>query len=307
MTTKFGWTWMLVGCAAVAGAVGAKTFRIQDSVLLFGDYNELRIVTAEEERLVHPPVNVKYNGGYFAFPSLAPRGDFVAWGFATEAQVAWPDVRIRFALGVYSVAQQRWKTYGDFETIGDAAISPDGANVAVVAGQREAPRLQILDLARETFIEAASPRGLPEHAYLSWSPDGARISTVLERGEKDPVIAIVDLATGHVRELTQGFAARWSPDGQWIAYYPTDDQCMLVHPDGTGVKRALKLKDSWFASKHFGWGAPVWSPDSRQLLFNVVKNDGPALDVVLLDVATGRTTTTVTSGFPVFGWARRAK
>jgi hypothetical protein len=79
---------------------------------------------------------------------------------------------------------------------------------------------------------------------------------------------------------------------------------MRVHPDGTGVKPALKLKDSWFASKHFGWGAPVWSPDSRQLLINVVKNDGPALDVVLLDIATGRTTT-VSSGFPVFGWARR--
>ena len=81
---------------------------------------------------------------------------------------------------------------------------------------------------------------------------------------------------------------------------------MLVHPDGTGGELALKLKDSWFASTRFGWGAPVWSPDSRQLLFNVVKNDGPALDVVLVDIATGRTVTKVTSGLPVFGWARRA-
>ena len=48
-------------------------------------------------------------------------------------------------------------------------------------------------------------------------------------------------------------------------------------------------------------------PTTRQLLFNVVKNDGPALDVVLLDVVTGRTTDEVTSGLPVFGWARRAK
>ena len=79
---------MLAGCVAVAGAAGAKTFRIQDSVLLFGNYNEVRIVTADEERLVHPPLDVKYNGGYFAFPSLAPRGDFVAWGFATESEVA---------------------------------------------------------------------------------------------------------------------------------------------------------------------------------------------------------------------------
>lgn len=303
MTTRIGWALIFIGCAAAGVGAGAKTFRIQGAMLLFGNYNELRIVTAEEERLIRPPVDVKYNGGYFAFPSLAAWGDLVAWGFATESQVT-PNVRIRFALGIYSVAEQRWKTYGDFETIGDASVSPDGTRVAVVAGQREAPRLQIFDVARETFTQAGSPRGLPEHAYLSWSPDGAQIATVLERGDKPSMVAIIDLATGQVRDLTEGFAARWSPDGQWIAYYSTDEECMLVHPDGTGAKRAWKLKDSWFASKHFGWGAPVWSPDSRQLLFSVVKNDGPALDVVLLDLPSGRTTTKATNAIPVFGWAR---
>jgi hypothetical protein len=117
MMTRFGWMWMLAGLAVVASAAGPKTFRMPDSVLLFGNYNEIRIVTAEGERLVRPPVDVKFNGGYFAFPSLAPSGEFVVWGFATESHVAWPDVRIHFALGVYSIAQQRWKTYGDFETI----------------------------------------------------------------------------------------------------------------------------------------------------------------------------------------------
>lgn len=303
MTTRIGWALIFIGCAAAGVGAGAKTFRIQGAMLLFGNYNELRIVTAEEERLIRPPVDVKYNGGYFALPSLAARGDLVAWGFATESQVT-PNVRIRFALGIYSVAEQRWKTHGDFETIGDASVSPDGTRVAVVAGQREAPRLQIFDVARETFTQAGSPRGLPEHAYLSWSPDGAQIATVLERGDKPSMVAIIDLATGQVRDLTEGFAARWSPDGQWIAYYSTDEECMLVRPDGTGAKRAWELKDSWFASKHFGWGAPVWSPDSRQLLFSVVKNDGPALDVVLLDLPSGRTTTKAKSAIPVFGWAR---
>ena len=45
---------MLAGCVAVAGAAGAKTFRIQDSVLLFGNYNEVRIVTADEESIQTP-------------------------------------------------------------------------------------------------------------------------------------------------------------------------------------------------------------------------------------------------------------
>jgi hypothetical protein len=48
----------------------------------------------------------------------------------------------------------------------------------------------------------------------------------------------------------------------------------------------------------------VWSPDSRQLLLNVTKDGGPLLDVVLLDLASGQTTTKSTSGLPVFGWVR---
>ena len=68
--TRFGWAWILMGCAGVAVAAGEKTFRIHDSVLLFGNYNEVRIVTAEGERLVRPPVEAKCNGGYFAFPGV---------------------------------------------------------------------------------------------------------------------------------------------------------------------------------------------------------------------------------------------
>ncbi|HET9261879.1 MAG TPA: hypothetical protein VFO14_02440 [Vicinamibacterales bacterium] len=57
-------------------------------------------------------------------------------------------------------------------------------------------------------------------------------------------------------------------------------------------------------SRSFGWGSPVWSPDGKQLLLNVSKDGTPLLDVVLLDLASGRTTTKSTSGLPVFAWVR---
>jgi Tol biopolymer transport system component len=63
----------------------------------------------------------------------------------------------------------------------------------------------------------------------------------------------------------------------------------------------MALKDGWFTYKEFDWGGPVWSPDSKQLLLNVRKNGGPD-DVILLDLATGQTTTKSKNGLPIFAW-----
>jgi len=132
-TIRFGWTWMLAGCVAVAGAAGAKTFRIQDSVLLFGNYNEVRIVTADEERLVHPPLDVKYNGGYFAFPSLAPRGDFVAWGSRPnrrwrgrtfESGSRWESIRSRSSAGRRTETSRRSAMPPSLRTVRRSLSSP---------------------------------------------------------------------------------------------------------------------------------------------------------------------------------------
>ena len=53
-----------------------------ESVLVFGNYNELRIVTPSGSHVVHPPVERGYNHSYLTYPSIASRGDLVAWGFA---------------------------------------------------------------------------------------------------------------------------------------------------------------------------------------------------------------------------------
>jgi hypothetical protein len=143
-------------CVVVAvillGATGVRTdrgltFSLPDALLLFGDYNQLRVVTADDEHVLHPAVDEGYNRGYFALPSIARQDGVIAWGFA----VRWDEIRrhdkARFALGLYSRANRQWRTYGDFDDIGDAGISADGTKVAFIARAYGRLTLQILDVA----------------------------------------------------------------------------------------------------------------------------------------------------------------
>src|SRR5580704_18171925 len=96
------------------------TFSMPESVLLFGSSNfELRIVADTSVQVLKPPARQ----GAFNYPALAPDGSRVAWGFPLE--VAPPNQRRHFALGVSPAVKQEWKTSGDFEAIGAAAFSPD--------------------------------------------------------------------------------------------------------------------------------------------------------------------------------------
>ena len=268
------WSIALVLCVVGVGAQSGKTFSMPNSVLLFGGSGQLQVVTPTSAQVVWPPVDLKYNSGYFAYPSLEPRGDLIAWGFATEASTNRTAPRLRFGLGLYAVPQQTWRTYGEFDYIGDTAFSADASKVAFVADYSPGttPRLMIFDVLAERFHDATGQKGMQNHAGRSWSPDARRLVTMIHRGEERSIV-VLDLATGNVQELGPGFWPRWSPNGKWIAYH-TGRQCLIVHPDGTGAETVLTLKDGSFAGRSFGAGGPVWSPDSIQLLINVVKDEG---------------------------------
>jgi WD40-like Beta Propeller Repeat len=145
----------------------------------------------------------------------------------------------------------------------------------------------MFDIPGERMVEGPYQRGIWLRGTPSWSPDGTRLAVQIHRTDESSFIAVLDIKSGEARPVGDGFQPQWSRDGKWIAYY-SGRTCVVVHPDGTGSTIALTLKDGWFTHKEFGWGSPLWSPDSRQLLLNVTKNGGPSLDVVLLDGATGK-------------------
>jgi Tol biopolymer transport system component len=238
----------------VAGAATERTltFSLPDSILLFGHYNDLRVATRTGEQSLRPLVDVGYNSGYFAPPSISPRGDAIAWGFAVEWQEDRRRDRARFALGVYSLAAQKWTTFGDFDDLGTAAYSPSGARIAFVGRESGKQQLFIFDVAKASWAAAPYPTGgLRLNAALSWSPDEKQLAVEVQRGaNRKPVIAVLDIATGDVRILGEGRDPMWSPDGQWIAYYePGGASCLLMRPDGTGLRVVKRFRQSLFSNR----------------------------------------------------------
>jgi len=278
------------------------TFSMPGSTLLFGTYGELRVVTPDHSETVKLPVEVPGNLGYFAHPSLSPRSDLIAWGFIHEWQQDGPKDRAHFTLGVYSLTQKAWKTYGDFEEIGRPAFSPDGSRLAFVAKRHDKDELLILELS----TGAMQSLSLPRAAFnTSWSPDSKRLAlNVADPQKHSPVIVILDIDKGNLQSVAQGVKPTWSPGGDWIAYYDAAGaECLIVHPDGTGEKVVRKLRQSTFSYRRFDWGGPVWSPDGRQMLLDEMNGDTGNSNIVLLDVQTGQVTTKARNGLPVFGWA----
>jgi len=142
----------------------------------------------------------------------------------------------------------------------------------------------------------------------SWSPDGKKLAVNIQRGEKPSVLAIIDIDSANMNIIAEGGGSpAWSPSGEWIAYLAhSGERCMLVHPDGTGSKIVSEAKSSFFHYRRFGY-AVVWSPDGMKLLLNKLTNGLGKLDVVLVDIETGRSTTKLKNSTPIFGWVSRGK
>jgi tricorn protease len=96
------------------------------------------------------------------------------------------------------------------------------------------------------------------------SPDGNR-AVLSARGD----IFTVPAKQGSIRNLTQtpGIRERyaaWSPDGKWIAYLSdrTGEEELYITPqDGMGTETRITSDGTMFRMP------PVWSPDSKKLLF----------------------------------------
>ncbi len=117
-------------------------------------------------------------------------------------------------------------------------------------------------------IGGREPIRLTRHAAddsePSFSPDGTRIAFRSER-EGGGIYAIPTLGGGEQRLVDQGRSPRFSPDGNWIAYWVGDPSNfnpnkIFIIPSSGGQPRQLQ-------AKMFSADYPIWSPDGKHLLF----------------------------------------
>ena len=114
---------------------------------------------------------------------------------------------------------------------------------------------------------------------LGLSPTGRRV-LVEARGE----IFTIPAERGDIRNLTRTSAAAerepaWSPDGKFVSYFSDasgEYRLVLESQDGVAVPREITLPSP---TRYY---SPVWSPDSRKLLYTDTN-----LNVWVLDVASG--------------------
>jgi Tol biopolymer transport system component len=125
----------------------------------------------------------------------------------------------------------------------------------------------------ELRIHDSDPGGPP----ASWSPDGSRV-TFIAFNKTDPrhrtALYVVNADSTGLRRITPlalaaTFSARWSPDGRWIAFstafghsrFGDGSQIWIVHPNGSHLRELTYPLHGDISS------GPVWSPDSRKLVF----------------------------------------
>jgi WD40 repeat protein len=278
------------------------TFSIQDSVLLFGQFEQgLRLVAPDHSQALSIPPGAGRNRP-LALASLGSNGELVSWGFpvADDANKRW---KVRCAVGVFSISAKAWQTHGDFSQVHATALSPDGSKVAFIADETdsESRELLLLDVRTGQITKLAKILAVS----VSWAPDGNRLAIGIPGGNVAPQISIFEIESRNSHTLVEGNSPAWSPSGDWIAYFDhSNEKVHLVHPDGTGDHVVKDVGGRIFGYKSFGLD-PVWSPNGTRLLLNLFKGDGDTQDVVLLDVKSGKMTTKSHNGYPVLGWAQK--
>jgi dipeptidyl aminopeptidase/acylaminoacyl peptidase len=251
--------------------------------------------------------------GYFVIPALAPGGDRVAWGLtipddtgrtrcdSTVFACDMPDhVEYKSVMGVFSLRDKTWKTYGDFCQFGagSAAFSPDGTKIAFKALIRSADSrcssgdavnvLLILDLATGQFTQVPNAAMVMANARISWSPDGKYLAVQFGGWGPPNGIVLIDVGSWTQKVIADGWNPSWSPMGDWIAYQTAGGRkCMIIHPDGTGARKVYDVgRSSGWGDWALPWGV-VWSPDEKTLILSEEEFSGRT-DVVSMDLATGK-------------------
>jgi dipeptidyl aminopeptidase/acylaminoacyl peptidase len=197
-----------------------------------------------------------------------------------EQHIAWgPDSR-RIAYVSSTPGPETEEAEGDPIVIRRYNYKTTGAGGDYFTDNR---RLQVYMVDRETGESTQLTDNDYQDHSLDWSPDGSELLFISnreyhnDRNHNYDLLAI-DVASGAERRITalEGmvYRARWSPDGERIAYQGTtrvltssettmeDTHVWTIRPDGTDRRHLGAVVDN-------RQGPPAWGSDSRHIYFTV--------------------------------------
>jgi len=258
-------------------------------------------------------------------PAISPDGKWLA--VFSQRDGFFPDLWLVDAeTGEFERRLIRSNVEADFESLryqsSSAAFSPDGKHLAFAAQSGGRDVLYIYDLDRKRIVKQIKV-DLSAIMSPTWSPDGKQIAfSGMDGGLSDLFVTDLD---GNVTRLTNDRHAdlfpAWSPDGQKIAF--STDRSAETDFDRLSygeLKVALYDLESGDIEllPHQEEGRsvnPVWSPDSRYLIW--VSDMTGTKDLYLYDrdedslaritnVLSGMMGPTATDLSPVLSWARES-
>jgi dipeptidyl aminopeptidase/acylaminoacyl peptidase len=174
-------------------------------------------------------------------------------------------------------------------------FSPDGSKLAYAIDLDGSESYQIVV---HDFESGTSTNLTPQIAYahqpnVTWSPDGKMLAVLSDKhGQFALHLLPVDVDADPGRMIKNVFRpcwdAKWSPDGQWIAFEAestASDRSIYVmpinRPRKTGKGKATKVATTQIK---LNVQHPAWSPDSKFLAFS--GENGEWHDIGLFNVET---------------------
>lgn len=163
---------------------------------------------------------------------------------------------------------------------------PDSHGLIVTVERNDTDQLLLTD------ITGSWPRPLTtdtigDHWDARPSPDGKYVLYTLRRFDDlnrlDIILLKIDTGksvTLYGKPSTRALSAKWSPDGQWVAFIAQEterEEIFLVRPSGEGLHQLANTGHDIFQFE--------WSPDGTHLA--VIFNRNGAFDLSLVDLKSG--------------------
>jgi dipeptidyl aminopeptidase/acylaminoacyl peptidase len=194
--------------------------------------------------------------------------------------------------------------------VADVAVAPGRSDgVLAVAGSRPvSEQLLAFGGARGGIRDLTGADEHAHHGDPQWRPDGGTLIVNSNRGREFVAVLQFDPSDGAwtevVADAEHDLHGYLSPDGRTLLVAKNVDGGirLSLHDAVSGERlRDVELPDDGWTAL-YPLGAPVWSPDSSQVVLSFTSPLVPG-DVLRLDVASGAVTTVASSTGPLEGEA----